>query len=174
MTTQADPKALVPLVHVASFASRGLAFLGAAFLLALTIMTCLSITGRSLTFLGLNQIRGDFEMMELGAGFTIFCFLPWAHFSRGHARVDMFEPFFGRRLNRVLDLFADAIVLAVSIFILWRLWLGMLDKKEFLETTFILQAPVWHAYLAACLGAGIFVFVSAVCLLRSSARLGMK
>jgi len=152
----------------ASLLAQALALLGGAALVALVVMTCLSISGRSLTALGLNQIPGDFELMELGVGFAVFCFLPWTQFSRGQARVDMFEPVFPPRLNALLDLVADLAALAVAGLIAWRLYLGTLDKLSYQETTFILQAPIWQAYAAACVGSAGFVLVSAFCVVRSA------
>lgn len=151
--------------------SRAMALLGGAVLIALVVMTCLSIAGRALIPLGLSPIRGDFEWIELGMGFAIFAFLPWCQFSRGHAAVDLLRPVFGPVLNRAIDLVVDVLMLAAAAVIAWRLWLGMLDKRRFGETTFILQADVWIAYAAALAGALGFVLVAAVCVWRSGRAL---
>ncbi|TXJ05480.1 MAG: TRAP transporter small permease, partial [Alicycliphilus sp.] len=37
----------------------------------------------------------------------------------------------------------------------WMLWEGMLEKREYFETTFILQMPVWWAYALCMVGAVI-------------------
>ncbi|SMX32222.1 TRAP transporter small permease [Actibacterium lipolyticum] len=151
--------------------AKAMALLGGTVLIALIAMTCISIIGRTLVPLGLSPVKGDFEWMELGVGFAIFSFLPWAQYARGHARVDLFTPAFGKTMNRMIDLIADLMMFAASSIIAWRLWLGMLDKKSYTETTFILQFPTWIAYAAGLLGAVAFVIVSAFCILRSARNL---
>ena len=152
--------------------ARLTAYLGGLVLLAIVIMTCLSISGRAIgDRLGLGPIPGDFELVEIGIGFAIFAFLPWCQIKRGHATVDLLQPRFGRRANAVIDLIADLLMFAAAVLIGWRLWQGMLDKKGYGETTFILQFPVWIAYAAALAGAAVFVAVSLYCIYRSGRAL---
>ena len=147
--------------------ARLLALAGGMVLIALVIMTCVSITGRTLIPLGLSPVKGDFEWIEMGVAFAVFAFLPWCQYARGHARVDLFAGNFSRGMNRFLDLVSDLFMLIAATIIAWRLWLGMLEKQQFGETTFILQYPIWYAYAAAMLGAATFAAVSAFCVLRS-------
>jgi TRAP-type C4-dicarboxylate transport system permease small subunit len=151
--------------------ARAMALTGGVALIALIAMTCISVIGRSLTGYGLSPVRGDFELIELGVGFAIFSFLPWAQLRGSHARVDLLVSFYGPRMNRLLDLAADIAMFAAAAIIAWRLWLGLLDKRGYGETTFILQFPLWTSYAAGLLGAVVFVIVSAFCILRSLRRL---
>ncbi|MGH1329656.1 MAG: TRAP transporter small permease [Paracoccaceae bacterium] len=150
--------------------ARYTALLGGIVLIAVVIMSCVSIIGRALSIIGLSSIPGDFEMVEMGIGFAVFASLPWCHLNKGHASVDLFQPAFGRYLNAVIDVVADALMFVVSALIARQLWLGMLDKKQYSETTFILQFPVYYAYAAAMLGAVVFVIVSLYCFGRSIGR----
>lgn len=147
--------------------ARGTALLGGLVLLGVIAMTCASITGRALMPLGLGPVPGDFEWIELGVGFAIFAFLPWCHLQRAHASVDLFLPVFPPMMNKILDLAADIAMFAAASIIAWRLWLGLLDKQRYGETTFILQFPIWIAYAACLFGAVAFVIVVAFCILRS-------
>ncbi|KPA21485.1 Tripartite ATP-independent periplasmic transporter, DctQ component [Shimia sp. SK013] len=147
--------------------SRAVAIAGGIILIALVIMVCASITGRALIPLGLKPVSGDVELLEMGMAFAIFAFLPYCQYVRGHARVDLFQASFGQMGNRFLDLIADLGMAVAAIVIAWRLWLGMLDKKSYFETTFILQVEIWQAYAGAMLGAGTFVIVSLFCVWRS-------
>ncbi|TCK98974.1 TRAP-type C4-dicarboxylate transport system permease small subunit [Shimia isoporae] len=147
--------------------ARAVALAGGAVLIALVIMVCVSITGRALIPLGLKPVSGDVELLEMGMAFAIFAFLPYCQYVRGHARVDLFQQSFGNVGNRVLDLVADVGMAFAAIIIAWRLWLGMLDKKSYFETTFILQIEIWQAYAAALVGAAAFVIVSVFCVFRS-------
>lgn len=137
------------------------AIAGGSVLVAITAMTVVSITGRELNWLGLAPVSGDYELVEAGTAFAIFAFLPWCQMKRGHVTVDLFLARFGPRVNAAVDAISNILMTAVAVLIAWRLWLGMLDKKAYQETTFILQFPLWWAYAAAMTGA---VFFAVVCL----------
>jgi TRAP-type C4-dicarboxylate transport system permease small subunit len=154
------------------FLAQAMAILGGIVLIVLIAVTCASIIGRSLTFIGLNQIKGDYELVELGVGFAIFAFLPWAQYSKGHARVDLFEKTMARWQNLLSDLLSDILLLAIALIGGHRLWLGMLDKQSYGETTFILQFPIWQAYAAGVLGMVVFAIVAVFCLVRSLRSFG--
>ncbi|MGD1923755.1 MAG: TRAP transporter small permease, partial [Paracoccaceae bacterium] len=70
-----------------------LATTGGALLAGLAVMTVISVTGRSLTSVGLRPITGDFELVEVGCAVAIFSFLPWCQLKRGHVTVDLFVGF---------------------------------------------------------------------------------
>lgn len=154
---------------IAEKLARWTAILGGLVLLAVVIMSCISITGRFIGKLGfgLGPIPGDTELVEMGIGFAVFAFLPWCQLRRGHATVDLFQNVFGQRTNRVIDFLSDILMFIAASLIAWRLCLGMLDKKSYSETTWILQLPLWNGYAAALVGAVVFVLVSAFCVLRS-------
>lgn len=136
------------------------AMTGGAVLIAVMIMTVISITGRGFVFAGLGPIPGDFELVESGTAFAVFAFLSWCQVRRGHVTVDMFLGKAGPRVNAAIDMISNAVLTVVAAIILWRLFAGMLDKRSYSETTFILQYPVWWSYLASCAGAAIFTVVS--------------
>ncbi|WP_428928062.1 TRAP transporter small permease [Marinibacterium sp. SX1] len=161
----------VLLSRIAELIARGMAILGGLALMALVVMTCVSITGRALIPMGLQPVRGDFELVSIGMGFAVFAFLPWGIYARSHATVDLFLPVFPGWLNRVIDLLADLGFLAVAVIMAWRLWLGMLDKKSYYETTLILQFDMWQAYALALVGAVAFALVAGFCVLRSALAL---
>jgi TRAP-type C4-dicarboxylate transport system permease small subunit len=159
------------LSRSADLIARSMALVGGAVLILLVIMTCISITGRALVIFGLAPIKGDFEWIEIGIGFAIFAFLPWCQLQRAHAAVDLFKPAFPDVMNRLIDVVVDILMAVVAVIIAWRLYLGMLDKQSYAETTFILQLPVWQAFLAGLIGAVAFVIVAAFCVLRSGRAL---
>lgn len=151
--------------------AKSLALLGGCVLLMLIVLSCISITGRSLSPLGLGPVPGDFELIEMGIAFSIFCFLPWCQFSREHARVDLLKHRMSDKLNRSINTISEVLMLLLSLLITWRLWAGMLDKKSYTETTFILQIPLWYAYAAAMIGAVGFVLTCLFCVYRSTCGL---
>jgi TRAP-type C4-dicarboxylate transport system permease small subunit len=133
---------------------------GGLVLVALVAMTCVSIAGRALTGLGLGPVPGDYELVEIGIGFAVFAALPWCHLRRGHATVELFAPLYGGAVNRALDVVIDLAVLAVALLLAWRLADGMLDKKGYFETTFILGIEIWQGYALGLAGAAVFCIVA--------------
>ncbi|HET8727876.1 MAG TPA: TRAP transporter small permease subunit, partial [Alphaproteobacteria bacterium] len=78
------------------------AALGGVVLLIVMAITCVSVTGRALLFLGLGAVPGDFELVELGSAFVVFCFMPWCQYRRGHVTVDLFVAATGPRVLAAL------------------------------------------------------------------------
>lgn len=152
------------LIHRAALS---LALAGGAALLAITALTVISVTGRGLIAVGLGPVPGDYELVEMAAAFAIFSFLPWCQLQRGHVTVDLFMAPLGRRANLTADLIGNGLLTAAAGVIFWRLWLGLLDRQTFGETSFILGIPIWIGYLFAALGAALFVVVSGYTVLRS-------
>lgn len=182
------------LARPVTLVARWTALIGGLVLILLTVITVASISGRALytmanlhetagwlsplypamrsigaflVGLGARPIPGDFELVEAGTAFAVFSFLPWCHLNRGHATVEIMAGWFPARMNQVIDVIADLLMLAVAVLIAWRHWLGTLDKVSYGETTFILQFPIWWAYAASMFGAAVFIIVAAFSLARS-------
>ncbi|MGZ9809709.1 TRAP transporter small permease [Pseudoroseicyclus sp. H15] len=142
--------------------ARGMALAGGALLVALGLLICVSVTGRGLgslsgaawlpeglaAWLGrFGQIRGDYELVEMGAAICVFAFLPLADLTMVHARVEVFTERFGGRhwLDR-----GWALLMALALTIIaWRLGVGTGDKMRNGQTSFIFAIPLWWPY-AAC------------------------
>lgn len=156
--------------------ARWLAWLGGAILAALSLLTVLSIIGRSLDGFGLGAVKGDYEMVANGCALAVFYFLPWCQLRRGHVTVDILTDAFPPRIRAVFGLIGDLLITVASAVILRQLWLGFGEKfpygsdavrdalgmsyKPFYpETTYELQVPVWILYGAALLGAAMMVIV---------------
>lgn len=150
-----------------------LALTGGLLLILIITLTCISILGRSLLPLniGAGPIPGIYEITEMGVAAAVFAFLPWCQLQRGHATVNLLKPLYGKRLNRLIDLIADCGMLLIAAIGSHRLYLGMLDKQGYGETTLILQAPVWLAYAASLVGMLGFTLVAAFCVLRAIRQL---
>ena len=161
------------LYRLADAIARGLALVGGGILIALIVLTCVSIAGRVFVPLdiGIGPIRGIYDMTEIGVAAAIFAFLPWTQFQQAHARVDLFRSALPRRLDQALDFAFDVAMVLVAAVGTWRLYLGMQDKMSYGETTLIAQIPVWQGYAAGLVGACGFVLVSLFCVLRSGRRL---
>lgn len=178
------PAAQARAGHVLETVARGLAYVGGLVLVAIAIITVLSITGRALISVGLGPIKGDFEMVEIGCAIAVFFFLPWCQLKRGHVTVDILVDRMPRRAHAGFGLIGDLCVLLASVIIAWRLYLGFGEKfpfgsdalratlsmgyKPFFpETTYELEVPIWIPYGFALIGAVIFVLVSLYTVWRS-------
>ena len=152
--------------------ARALAVLGGLVLSSLILLTCLSVLGRVLNTLlhgpvatlapemsqwlldlGVGPILGDFELVEAGVAFAIFSFIPYCQITSGHATVDILTNLFPARLTRVLQAVIEIVFAAVLVLIAWKLYDGMLSKKSYGETTFLLEFPIWWSYAASLVAA---------------------
>lgn len=161
------------LDRTARILANTLALLGGFVLLVLIALTCVSIIGRALvTFdLGIGPIRGIYDMTEIGMAAAIFAFFPLAQYNEAHARVDLFQFALPQKLDQALDVLFQAAMTVVAYVGAWRLYLGMLDKQSYGETTLIAQIPVWWGFALGLIGACGFVFVSGFSTIRAIRRL---
>ena len=156
--------------------AQGTALLGGIVLIALVCIICASIIGRELIGLagsgalraflrqiGVGPVTGDYELVEAGMAFAVFCFLPLTQLTGSHARVDIFTTGLGPRATAALGGFWSVVMAAVILLITWRLYAGLQDKLRYGETTFLIQFPVWWAYAACLAAAGVACIVSLYC-----------
>ena len=161
--------------------ARLTALAGGIVLIGLIVLTTLSIVGRSLNKflhndffdttltglsqwmldLGVGEINGSYELLEAGVAFAIFSFLPVCQFYGAHATVDVFTSILPGRANRWIAAFWEAVLAAVILLVIWRLYEGMQRYIGNGETTLFLQFPVWWAY-AASFAAGVVACIVAV------------
>lgn len=135
--------------------AKGSAILGGVTLCALTLMIVVSVCGRALIGVGLGPVPGDFELVEVGTAIAVFFFLPWCYLRGGHATVDLLYMHLPSWAQKTVVIVSDLLMLAVWLVLTWKLWEGMLEKRQYLETTFILQMPIWWAYALCMVGAVI-------------------
>jgi len=158
------------LAKSAQALAQVMALLGGAILLCVVVLTVISIVGRVFVPLdiGIGPIRGIYDITEFGIAAAIFAFMPWCQYQRSHAAVDLFKPAYPDAMNRILDVIMDVGILIVATLVAWRLYLGMLDKQRYGETTLIAQLPVWQGYAMALVGAVAFALIAAFCVIRSA------
>ncbi len=156
-----------PLGRIVYRLAALVAVAGGAALIAVTIVTVVSVIGRALIPLGLGAVPGDFELVQAGILFAVFAFLPWCHLERGHAIVAIVTDHFPIRISAFAESLWDIAMLVAAVFITWRLWAGLVDKLGNHESTFILRMPLWLIYSLGLFGAVIFVICAFYCVLRS-------
>jgi TRAP-type C4-dicarboxylate transport system permease small subunit len=149
--------------------ARITAMIGGLVLIALIVITTLSIIGRSaskwlhsdtaerllgsfaqtLLDLGIGEVNGSYELLEAGVAFAIFSFFPICQLYGAHATVDIFTSRLSPRVNRVIAAFWEAALTAALILISVQLFGGVQRYYGNGETTLFLQFPVWWAYAAS-------------------------
>lgn len=135
------------------------AIVGGVTLSFLIILTSVSIIGRALVPWGLRPVPGDFEIVEAGIAFAVFCFIPYCQVNSGHATVDVFTIAMGPKINRAIVAFWETIFAFILVVIAWRLSQGLISKFYNGETTMFLQFPIWWAYSACFVAACVSVLV---------------
>lgn len=141
LTEHAHP---VPLPGWLSGLCRLFAGIGGLVLLAMMLMTVASVTRR--TLLG-APIPGDFELVEIGSAIAIFCFLPWCQSTGGNVLVDFFTQNTGPRVNHMLEALGDLVYMLIAALLLWRLWHGGMEMRQYGEQSMVLAIPVWWSFL---------------------------
>jgi TRAP-type C4-dicarboxylate transport system permease small subunit len=170
--------------RVIDMIARLFAYVGGFILVAMALVTVVSIVGRALLSFGLSPVRGDYELVANGCALAVFCFLPYCQLKRGHVTVDIVTSMFPSRAQAVFGLIGDLLITLAAIIMMRQLWfgfgekfpygsdalrdtLGMGYKPFFAETTYELEIPVWIPYGLALIGAGLFVIVSLYTVWRS-------
>ncbi len=154
--------------------TAALALTGGLLLLVIVVMTVVSITGRALVgtidvfpFSEFGPVPGDFELVSAGCAIAACAFMPWCQLNRGHVTVDVFLSTMSDRSKAVLTLAGNILMTVATVLIAWRMYLGLVDKLSYNETTMILQMPVWYGYAGATVGLWVFAATSAYTVWRS-------
>ncbi|OED39733.1 C4-dicarboxylate ABC transporter permease [Chromatiales bacterium (ex Bugula neritina AB1)] len=157
-----------------------MAYLGGAMLLALIVLTCVSVIGRSLNgffhtdFMeslapgfaawtldsGVGPVNGDFELIEAGVAFAIFAFLPLCQITGSHASVELLARAMSPAVNRILQFIIDVLFALVLLLIAVQLFSGMQSKMRSGQTTLLLEFPIWWAYAVCLTGAAVAAIVA--------------
>lgn len=96
-----------------------------------------------------KPLPGDFELVEMFVAIAVFMFLPYCQQTGANVTADLFTAGAGPRTVAALGLLSALVALAFSVLLLWRMYEGLLDYRQYVETTTILRIPVWYAYVPA-------------------------
>jgi TRAP-type C4-dicarboxylate transport system permease small subunit len=172
--------------RVLDAAARALALAGGVLLLAAGLLTVASVAGRALVPFGFTPLKGDFELVSMACAVAVFSFLPWCQLRRGHVTVDIVVGALPPRARAAFGLAGDLVMTAVSVLILWRLWIAFgerlpfftRDTRAFLgwgarpffpERSAELGIALWIPYAACVAGATLFVIACIYTVWRSAA-----
>ena len=136
------------------------ALFGGVMLMLLAVLTILSVIGRTINAYGFGPIQGDFELVENGTAFVVFCALPYCQMRYGHVSVDILSRRFPALLSWLIAVLSHGMMSVIAFIITRQLYLGMMDKYQWGETTFILQLPAWWGYAAALPASALWLIAS--------------
>lgn len=125
-------------------AARGFALAGGALLCGLTLLSVISILGRSILA---RPLPGDYEIAQLVGGTSVALFLPYCQMRGGNVLVDFFTTGVRARTRDLLDVFGSLVVALIAVTMTWRTFVGMVDLRGTGELTMILGIPTWIAYV---------------------------
>jgi TRAP-type C4-dicarboxylate transport system permease small subunit len=129
-------RVLATLCHV--FAAAG-----GVVLIGITIMSALSISGRTLFS---KPITGDFELVQLACAVCVAAFLPYAQQQRSNIIVDFFTVNASRKIRARLDAIGALLVFLVTGLVGWRTAVGATVVYANGETSMLMGVPIWISY----------------------------
>lgn len=133
------------------------ALLGGVALLGVALMTAWSAaSGWAFS----RPLPGDVELTEMIVAVAAFAFLPYCQLTGANVTADIFTARAGRGTVALLALLSALIALAFSGLLAWRMYEGLLDYRQYVETTTILRIPIWYAYVPALVSLALLALAS--------------
>jgi TRAP-type C4-dicarboxylate transport system permease small subunit len=137
------------------------ALAGGAALLGVVLLNVASVAGSALAAM---PVRGDFELTEMGVCVAAFAFLPYCQLAGANVTADIFTEGAGPRWRAAFAAAGSGVALAFSLLLLWRMWAGMTDQREYGYTTTILQLPHWMAFVPILISLALLAVAAAMTL----------
>lgn len=137
------------------------ALAGGAVLLGVALMTTWSATSGVLLR---KPLPGDFELTEMLVAVAAFAFLPYCQLKNANVTADIFTARAGPRAVAAFTLLSALIALAFSGLLIWRMSAGLVDYRQYVETTAILRIPIWYAYVPALVSLALLCLACALTL----------
>ncbi len=135
------------------------ALVGAAALVAVAVVSVLSIVARNL---GWRPVPGDTELVALGSALAFFAGLPWCQARRAHVCVALMRRWLAPRAVAWLDAGASGLLAAVALLLAWRMYLGGEELRAWQESTMILGIALWWLFPAIVFSLVLLAAVSVV------------
>ena len=159
MTTDASNTEAGP-TGLASRIITGWALAGGAVLMMVVFMNTYSVIGANFGM----PFPGDFELTEIGICVAAFAFLPYCQLTGANVSADIFTSGASARWVAIFSLAGSVVALGFSLLLLWRMWAGMLDQKEYGYTTAILQVSHWIVFIPILVSLALLAVAAAITL----------
>lgn len=138
------------------------ALLGGGVLLMVVAVNMASIIGGMFG----KPFPGDFELTEMGMAVAVFSFLPYCQLTGANVSADIFTAAASRRMVAGLTLLGSLVALGFACLLIWRMYFGMLDQRDYDYTTTILQIPHWMAFIPILISLALLAVAALVTLSR--------
>lgn len=125
--------------------ATALALIGGALLLAVALLTVVSVGGR---WFASQPVIGDIELVQLATAASIALFLPYCQLHGSHLIVDFFTARSSGPVQRHLDAVGSLLAGLLFFLMAWRAGVAVDDMRRATETTMVLGIPLWIPYLA--------------------------
>ncbi len=119
------------------------ALAGGVVLVAIALMSAVSIVGRALFSV---PIQGDYELVQMGCAIFVACCLPAAQIRYANIIVDFFTTRASPATQASLDAIGALVLACVMGVVAWRTGVGLVDIRQSGQTTTILGVPTWYTY----------------------------
>ncbi len=156
-----------PVGRVLYQVARFIAILGGILLAGIAFLTTISIIGR---FVFSSPIPGDFELVAIGTGLSVFAFLPWCQLMRGNVIVDFFMDKAPTRAKALCDVVGGLLYLSIGALLTWRMVFGGIDMYKYNESSMTIGFPRWTTFPISILLMGFLVIVVIYTIWRSIAE----
>ena len=138
--------------------ARQLALLGGIALMAMVLITVISILGRSLMR---APIPGDVEMVQFLMAFAISCFLPWCQARQSHVLIGFFTDGCAAWLRDALSRIGCIGLAAMAAVLAWRTLSAAISAYPTGQGSMILGIPVWINTAALVPGFALMAAIAA-------------
>ncbi|PZW45683.1 TRAP-type C4-dicarboxylate transport system permease small subunit [Humitalea rosea] len=132
--------------------SRLAAMAGGAMLIATALFTTISVLKRWLTN---DSIPGDFELVQIGSGLSVFGFFAYGTLMKSNILVDSFTGWLPARLTDWMDAFWTLVWAGVMLVLAERISIGALEMRRNNTETMVLAMPLWWAVGLGALAFGM-------------------
>ncbi|OAN46712.1 hypothetical protein A6A04_06320 [Paramagnetospirillum marisnigri] len=120
--------------------AEAMAWTGGITLMALVVMSLVSIISRKL---GFQPVNGDVELMQMGSAIAAAAFIPLCTLRGDHLRVEFFTEGCRPEVKRKFDAVGDALLALVLAALAWRTGFQALDGRTTGEVSPLLALPLW-------------------------------
>lgn len=128
-------------------------------LVAITLMTCVSLIGRNTVGW---TIVGDVELTGFAAGAAVALFMPWCQIRRSHIIVDFFTAKASVSTNARLDRWGALLSAWVLALLTWRSAVGGLSAWKSGSGSMMLGFPEWITYALLVPGLALAAWIALV------------
>ena len=132
-----------PVGRVLNKTCRIFAICGGTMLILMSLMSLVSIVGRSVFD---KPILGDYELVQTMSAIAVAMSLPFCQMIRGHIIVDFFTTGLPARVHGQLDIVASLVLAVAGFLFSWRIYVGMIGLQSSGDASMLLNLPTWWGY----------------------------